>query len=113
MSVVINLHDGLARRLNAEAARRSQSVEELATTILEGAVPRSEADLEWGPRNQRRLELIRQSTRGELTEREQNELDELQSWLDKQFEAFDAGLLGQLAEMKQAFRCLSVERHHE
>jgi plasmid stability protein len=112
MSVVINVHDSLARRLHAEAARRSQSVEELATTILENAVPRSEADLDWGPRNRRRLELIRKSTRGELTEREQSELDELQNWLDQQFESFDAGLLNQLDEMKHTVQRLSAEQRH-
>ena len=94
MSVVINVHDDLARRLEAEAASQHVPVEVLATTILDSAVPPFKADQDWGQRNRRRLELIRKSTRSELTSGEQAELDQLQSRLDEQFESFDAGLLG-------------------
>lgn len=113
MSMVINVHDDLARRLRAAASRRCQSVEEVATTALEKAFPRSEADQDWGRRNQRRLELIRQSTRRELTPPEQVELDELQGCLDERFEWFDAGLLHQLEEMKRGIQHLSIEPSHE
>lgn len=88
-------------------------MEELATTILENAVSRSAADEDWGPRNQRRVELIRKSTRCELTQHEQAELDELQSCLEERFERFDRGLLTQLAEIKQAIQHLSAEQRHE
>ncbi len=88
MSVVINVHDDLARRLQAEAASRRVSVEQLAITILDGAVPPPENDQDRGERNRRRLELIPKSTHCEITDREQAELDELQSWLDEQFESF-------------------------
>jgi hypothetical protein len=113
MSVLINVHDDLARRLQAEAVSRSLSVEELAITILDGAVPPSEVDQDWGKRNRRRLELIRKSTKCELTDQEQAELDQLQSWLDEQFESFDAGLLSQLDEMRQTLKRLSAEDSHE
>jgi len=113
MSMVINVHDDLARRLREAAARRCQSVEDVATTALEKAFPRSEADQDWGRRNQRRLELIRQSTRRDLTLPEQVELDELQSCLDERFAWFDAGLLHQLEEMKQAVQHLPTEPPHE
>ena len=94
MSVVVNVHDELAHRLQAEAANRSLSVEELAIAILDAAVSSPNGDsADCGKRNRRRLELIRKSTRCELTEPEQAELDQLQSGLDEQFESFDAGLL--------------------
>jgi hypothetical protein len=113
MSVVINVNDDLARRLQAEAAYRRVPVEVLATTILDQAVPRYDADRDWGQRNQRRLELIRKSTRSELTRLEQEELDRLQGWLDEQFVSFDAGLLNQLDEMKQTVQRLSADPSHE
>ena len=113
MSVVINVHDDLARRLQAEAAHRRVPVEVLATTILDDAVPPFKADRDWVQRNQRRLELIRQSTRCELTGPEQAELDQLQSCLDEEFESFDAGLLNQLGEMRQTVQRLSAEQSHE
>ena len=113
MSVVINVHDDLARRLQAEAAHRRVPVEVLATTILDGAVPRVQLDRDWGQLNQRRLELIRKSTQCELTGPEQAELDQLQSCLDEQFESFDAGLLNQLDEMRQTVQRLTGEQSHD
>ena len=113
MSVVINVHDDLARRLQAEAAYRRVPVEVLATSILDSAVPPLLADRDWGQRNQRRLELIRTSARCELTGPEQAELDQLQSCLDEEFESFDAGLLNQLDEMRQTVQRLTVEQSHE
>ena len=102
MSITIHLHDDLARRLQAEAQLRSISMDELANQLLGGAIAPVATEEDWGHCNQRRLELIRRSTRAELTPREQEELDQLQSRLDEQFETFDAGLLQQLEEMKQA-----------
>ena len=107
MSLLINVNDDLARRLQEEARVRSVSVEELALAILNDAIPGASEDENWGSRNQRRLELIRKSTRSALSEPEQAELDQLQSWLDEQFEPFDAGLLRQLDEVKQAVARLS------
>ena len=115
MSVVITVYDDLARRLQVEAGNRRVSVEKLAVDILDNAVrPRhGDRDTDWGNRNQRRLELIRKSTRCDLSQQEQTELDQLQSWLDEQFEAFDTGLLTQLDEMKQAVARLSAEHSHD
>lgn len=113
MSVIINVHDDLACRLQAAAVSRSLSVEEFAITILDDAVPPSEADQDWGRCNRRRLELIRMSTKCELTDEEQAELDRLQSCLDEQFESFDAGLLSQLGEMRQTLKRLSTKDTHE
>jgi len=113
MSIIINVHDDLAQRLQAVAKNQNVSVQELATTILDDAVPPGPQDENWGKSNQRRLELIRQSTRGELSEQEQAQLDQLQGWLDTQFQPFDAGLLKQLADMKQAVAHLSHEQSDE
>jgi hypothetical protein len=70
-------------------------------------------DENWGKRNQRRLDLIRKSIQGELSEPEQAELDQLQGWLDARFQPFDAGLLKQLDDMKQAVAQLSHEQSDE
>jgi hypothetical protein len=113
MSIVIHLDDDLARRLESEARQRKLPVEQLAITILNDAVSPSRAGHEWGERNRRRLELIRKSSRCELTEQEQTELDGLQSWLDAQFEAFDAGLATQLDAMKQTVGRTSAEQRNE
>ncbi|MFO7901100.1 MAG: hypothetical protein ACQESR_23495 [Planctomycetota bacterium] len=113
MAVVINLDEELARRLQAEAASRRVSVEQLATRILEKAVPPRHVDDDLSQRNQRRLDLIRKSTRCELTRDERAELDQLQSWFDEEFEDFDAGLLGQLHEMRQTVTRLSAEQSDE
>ena len=113
MSMVIHVHDDLARRLQSEAEQQKLPVEQLAITILDDAVPPSPTNGDWGRRNRRRFELIRKSTHCELTDREQAELDQLQSWLDEQFETFDAGLLARLDEMKQAIAQSSAEQSHE
>lgn len=113
MLVVISVHDDLARRLQSEARSRNVSVENLAITILDDAVPVSGGDADWGKRNKRRLELIRKSTRSELMDHEQAELDELQSALDERFESFDRGLFAQLDEMKQTVAELRAEQSHE
>lgn len=102
MTVTISVYDELAQRLRVAASKQSVSVQELALTILDDAVPSVPPDESWGQRNQRRLELIRKSTRGELSEQEQSQLEQLQAWLDENFQTFDAGLLKQLDEMKQA-----------
>jgi hypothetical protein len=110
---MINVHDDLAQRLQAAARNQSLSVQELAITILDDAVPPVAQDENWGKRNQRRLDLIRKSIQGELSEPEQVELDELQGWLDARFQPFDAGLLKQLDDMKQAVAQLSHEQSDE
>jgi predicted transcriptional regulator len=102
MSIMINVQDDLAQRLQAVAKNQRVSVQELAITILDNAVPPVPQEESWGKRNQRRLELIRKSTRGHLSGQEQAQLDQLQAWLDAIFQPFDAGLLKQLDEMKQA-----------
>ncbi len=111
MSVVINVDDGLARRLQNAAKNQNTSMEVLAIAILDGAV--SKGDDEWGNRNQRRLELIRKSTRGELTTVEIAELNELQNWLDEQFESFDRGLMNQLDETKRSVASFATEQSND
>jgi hypothetical protein len=113
MSIVIHVNDDLASRLQTEARQRKLPVEQLAITILDHAVPPSRTDQEWGDRNRRRLDLIRKSTRQELTDPEQRELDELQNWLDERFDSFDAGLLAQLDGMKRALSGSLAEQSHE
>jgi hypothetical protein len=113
MSVMINVHDDLAQRLQAVAKNQSVSVQDLAITILDDAVPAVPREESWATRNQRRLELIRKSTRSHLSEQEQAQLDELQGWLDAKFQPFDAGLLKQLDDMKAAVAQLSHGQSNE
>jgi hypothetical protein len=117
MPVMINVHDDLARRLKSEAELRSLSVEDLAITILDNAVPKFPAeepgDDDWGDHNRRRFALIQKSMRSELTIQEQTELDELQSSLDERFESFDAGILAQLDEMKRSVATASAGQPHD
>jgi hypothetical protein len=97
MSLTITFPSDLAQRLESEAKQRRISVEELAATILNRAVPLSHA---WSDENQRRLALIRKSIRESLTREEQQELDSLQATLDARFEDFDAALKSQLDLMR-------------
>jgi hypothetical protein len=113
VSIMISVHDDLAHRLQVVAKKQSVSVQELAITILDDALPPIPQDEKWGKHNQRRLELIRKSTRGDLSEQEQAQLDQLQGWLDAKLQPFDAELLKQLDEMKQAVAQLSHEEHNE
>ncbi|NUQ64524.1 MAG: hypothetical protein HUU20_18825 [Pirellulales bacterium] len=113
MSIVIHVYDDLARRLQSEAESQNLSVEDLAVRILDSAVSQSCSGADWGQHNRRRLELIRKSIRHELTEREQAELDDLQSSLDERFESFDAGLLAELSEMKATVARLDAEQSHD
>ena len=112
MTITIQLPDELAQRLQTEASRQKITVEELANKILEVSIS-NQPDDGWGQRNQRRLELIRKSTRGELTQQEQRELNELQTQLDESFKKFDNGLLQQLDEMKKAITDELNEESHE
>jgi hypothetical protein len=100
MSITITFQNDLAQRLESAAIQRQVSVEELATTILDRAVP--QAHDAWGEQNQRRLTLIRKSIRQSLTAKEQQELDRLQAALDVRFEDFDAALKAQLDLMHSA-----------
>jgi hypothetical protein len=90
---LITRQSDLAQRLQTEASQRQVSVEELAATILDRAIPRTDA---WSDQNQRRLALIRKSTRESLTSAEQLELDALQATLDARFDCFDAALKSHL-----------------
>ena len=100
MSLMIYVADELAQRLHAEAANQQLSPEALALAILDDVVPQP-AGNSWGSQNQRRVELIRKSSRCELTPVERAELDQLQGWLDKRFAEFDTGLHQQLSAWKQ------------
>jgi hypothetical protein len=117
MPVMINVHGDLARRLKTEAELRSLSVEDLAITILDHAIPKlpteEPGDDDWGIHNRRRFELIQKSTRNELTIQEQAELDELQSSLDERFESFDVGILARLDEMKRSVAAASAGQPHD
>src|SRR5687768_1461383 len=97
MSLTITFPSDLAQRLQSEARQRQVSVEELAATILDRAVPHTDA---WSDQNQRRLALIRKSIRESLSREEQHELDALQAILDARFDDFDAALNSQLDLMR-------------
>jgi hypothetical protein len=69
MGTTIQLDETLAAQLRSEASARQLSIEELSHRLLTEAVQRIEVSSRWGARNQRRIELIRKSTRVKLTQR--------------------------------------------
>ena len=81
MATAIPLDDALASQLRSEATARRLSVEEFGRRLLAEALHHIEASSHWSARNQRRIELIRKSTKVQLTPAEQTELDELQAEL--------------------------------
>ena len=93
MSVTIVLHDSLAEQLCAQARVEQQPVEALAHELLAAAVRQRGLSAAWDRRNQRRVELIRNSTRRGLSTDEQAELDRLQAELDERLGHWDDQLL--------------------
>ena len=102
MATAIPLDDALASQLRSEATARRLSVEEFSRRLLAEALQHIEASSRWGARNQRRIELIRKSTKVQLTLAEQGELDELQVELYQRMEATDQELLSNLNELENA-----------
>lgn len=106
MSVTIVLDDSLADELRAQARVEQQSVETLAQELLAEAVRRRGRFAAWDRRNQRRVELIRKSTRRGLSAAEQAELDGLQAELDERLGHWDDELLEELSGLEQAVESL-------
>lgn len=100
MALTITVHNDLAQRLESAAIEKNVSVEELAKSILDRAVSRSDGN--WIEKNQRRLCLIRKSVQQSICAEEQHELDELQSQFDLQFKEFDESLNSQLDFMRSS-----------
>ena len=102
MGITIQLDETLAAQLRSEASARRLSIEQLSHSLLTEAVQRIEVSSRWGARNQRRIELIRKSTRVNLTPEEQAKLDELQAELHERLEATDQQLLNSLVDLENA-----------
>jgi hypothetical protein len=106
MSVTIVLDDSLADQLRAQARAAQQPVEALAHELLAEAVRQRGLSAAWNRKNQRRVELIRKSTRRGLSIEEQAELDRLQAELDERLGHWDDALLGGLGGLEQAIENL-------
>jgi hypothetical protein len=102
MSVTIVLNDSLADRLRAQARVEQQPVEVFAHELLAEAVRQRGLSVAWDCKNQRRVELIRKSTRRGLSTEEQAELDRLQAELDERLGQWDDELLAELSGLEQA-----------
>lgn len=102
MSVTIVLNDSLAEQLIVRARVEQQPVETLAHELLAEAVRQRGLSAEWDRKNQRRVELIRKSTRRGLSAAEQAELDSLQAELDERLGHWDDELLEGLSGLEQA-----------
>ena len=94
-------NDWLADQLRAQARVAQQPVEALAQELLGEAVRQRGLAAEWDRRNQRRVELIRKSTRRGLTVAEQAELDSLQADVDQRLGHWDDELFEQLSDLEQ------------
>jgi DNA-binding transcriptional MerR regulator len=106
MSVTIVLNDSLADQLHAQARVEQQPVETLAQELLAEAVRQRGLSRTWDRQNQRRVELIRKSTRRGLSVEEQTELDGLQANLDARLGHWDKELFEQLSDLEQAVQDL-------
>jgi hypothetical protein len=106
MSVTIVLNDALADQLCAQAGVEQQPVETFARELLAEAVRQRGLSAAWDRRNQRRVELIRKSTRRGLSTEEHAELDRLQAELDERFGYWDNQLLDELTGVEQAAKHL-------
>jgi hypothetical protein len=101
MSVTIVLNDALADQLRAQARAEQQPVEALAQELLTEAVRQRGLSAAWDRKNQRRVELIRKSTRRGLSTEEQAELNRLQAEVDERLGNWDDQLLGELSGLEQ------------
>ena len=106
MSVTIVLNDSLADQLRAQARVEQQPLETLAHQLLAEAVRQRGLAAAWDRQNQRRVELIRKSTRRGLSAEEQAELDSLQADLDERLGHWDDELLEELSGLEQAVESL-------
>jgi hypothetical protein len=102
MSVTIVLNDSLAEQLRAQARVEQQPVEAFAHELLGEAVRQRGMSDAWDRKNQRRVELIRKSTRRGLSTEEQTELDSLQAEFDARLGHWDDELLQELSGLEQA-----------
>ncbi len=106
MSVTIVLNDSLADQLRAQAGIEQQPVEAFAHDLLADAVRQRSLSAVRDRRNQRRVELIRKSTRRGLSTEEQAELSILQAELDERLGHWDDQLLTELSGLEQAVESL-------
>jgi DNA anti-recombination protein RmuC len=102
MSVTIVLNESLASELRAQAHREQQPIESLAQELLAEAVRQRSLAATCDEKNQRRVELIRRSTRSGLSTQDQAELDDLQAELDERLGHWDDQLLETLSSLKKA-----------
>jgi hypothetical protein len=102
MSVTIVLNDSLTDQLRAQARAEQQPVEALAHELLAEAVRQRGRSAVWDRKNERRVELIRKSTRRGLSTEEQAELDRLQAEVDERLGHWDDELLAELSGLEQA-----------
>jgi hypothetical protein len=106
MSVTITLTNPLAEELQAQAAARQLTVEELAVRLLGEAVQQLDNAGRWQAQNARRLALLRKSKMAPLGAEEQAKLQQLQAVADQQLEQVDQRLL---MEPRRDARLLRVE----
>ena len=97
MSIKIEIGDPLASILKSRADSRHLSPDELVTELLGDCL----IDASFETQNQRRIELIKKSHRGNLDESEKTELQALQEEVDQGLEKSDRQLLDYLKTLKE------------
>ena len=101
MTITLQLDDDLAERLKEQADASDISIESCVTEVLDSALEASSELKSWSQVNARRFELIRKSREGELTPREVEELNLLQSRVDALLEHGDRKMLDKLSELER------------
>jgi hypothetical protein len=104
MSLMITVLDPLAGRLQLRAQAERVPIDELASRLLETGMQSPLAPAEWTVVNQRRVGLIEKRFAGGLADHEQEELQRLQEFADRQLEESDALMLKDLGRMEHAAR---------
>ncbi len=100
MKLTLQLEDGMAELLRAEASEEQVSVEDLAQRMVRQALQERIATNTWRTQNRRRLELIATKSTSPLTVEEQQELGRLQTLAERAAVPFDKVLLQTVAEMR-------------
>ena len=105
MTITLEVDDVIAARLRKRAATRNSEPEEIASELL-GQALEAESNTDWESQNERRLMLIKQSMKRDLTTPEQEELRLLQDEADRRLEQRDHELLSGLGQLERAVEAL-------
>jgi hypothetical protein len=100
MNLTIALDEKQAALLQRQASARQLSLEHYARDLLGDALDQRAEKETWGVLNQRRCDLIRQSRVASLSAKEAEELEQLQTAVDRRLEPMDQQLLAAAEQLR-------------